>query len=220
MPNPAQKNNCPLKNNCPSAKSGTSDVPVADNGDLMVHLPFFSPKPDRVGLLLADIAEASRNPVAYRELGVADTFEGRFERLALVTTLVLRQLGTRPAPADSVSQELVDAVMAHLDDGLRRSGVGDLSVGKKMKMLAQSFYGRAKAYTDALDEGSREGLCDALSRNLYSSVVPPSDVSPRLIAEIGSLETALAAASLDEILSNKVLAKASKDALTGQGAAP
>ncbi|MCA3661112.1 MAG: ubiquinol-cytochrome c chaperone, partial [Methylobacterium sp.] len=34
--------------------------------------------PDVTGLFL-DLVAAARNPVAYREHGVADSFEGRFE---------------------------------------------------------------------------------------------------------------------------------------------
>lgn len=183
----------------------------------MVRLPFFSRKPDRVAGLLTDIVAASRNPVAYRDLGVADTFEGRFERIALVTTLVMRRLRAMPAPADAIGQELVDALMAHLDDGLRRSGVGDLSVGKKMKMLAQSFYGRAKSYSEALDAADRLALCDALSRNLYGSEVAPGAVPGALLAEIVALDTALASVSLDAVLRGTLLASASQGALAGEG---
>ncbi len=63
-----------------------------------------------------------------------------------MVTLVLRRLSALPAPAEAVGQEVVDQLFKHLDDGFRRSGVGDLSVGKKVKALAQGFYGRPSLY--------------------------------------------------------------------------
>lgn len=158
-----------------------------------------------IGPLFADIVAAARHPAAYRELGVADDFEGRFERLALVMVLALRRLNALPAPANHAGQELVDRLFAHLDDGLRRSGVGDLSVGKKMKKLAQAFYGRAKAYTDALDASDEPALRDALARNLFGSTIEAEQVPARLIAEIRDLITALDACDLAVLLTGRTV---------------
>ncbi|MCU0818657.1 MAG: ubiquinol-cytochrome C chaperone [Beijerinckiaceae bacterium] len=159
-----------------------------------------------VAKLFHDIANAARNPVAYREHGVADTFEGRFERLALVTTLVLRRLSALPAPAEVVGQGVVDQLFAHLDDGFRRAGVGDLSVGKKVKALAQGFYGRAKAYTEALDSGEEAQLRAVLARNLYGSEKTAEDVPAGLLAEIEGLIAALEKKDLAGLLAGRVLA--------------
>lgn len=166
----------------------------------MFGLSFLRKKPDRIGPLFADVVAAARHPVAYRDLGVADDFEGRFERLALVMVLVLRRLNALPAPADRAGQELVDQLFAHLDDGLRRSGVGDLSVGKKMKKLAQGFYGRAKAYTEALDSGDDVALREALARNLYASTTAAETVPVGMLAEINSLDAALSECDLGALL--------------------
>lgn len=165
----------------------------------MFGLSFLRKKPDMIASLFADVVAAARHPVAYRDLGVSDDFEGRFERLALVMVLVLRRLNALPAPADRAGQELVDQLFAHLDDGLRRSGVGDLSVGKKMKKLAQGFYGRAKAYTEALDTGEA-ALREALARNLYASSVVPEAVPAGLLAEIKSLDAVLGECDLAALL--------------------
>ncbi|OYU49168.1 MAG: ubiquinol-cytochrome C chaperone [Rhizobiales bacterium PAR1] len=170
----------------------------------MISFPFFKPRKDPVAALYGDIVAASRAPEAYRVFGVADTFEGRFERLALVTTLVLRRLQTMPPPAAALAQELVDRIFAGLDEGLRLAGVGDLSVGKKVKKLAQGFYGRAEAYTAALEAGEAT-LRDALSRNLLAGRVPPDAVSQGLLDEIAGLNARLEAASLESLLAGGVL---------------
>ncbi|MGL5447621.1 MAG: ubiquinol-cytochrome C chaperone family protein [Rhabdaerophilum sp.] len=166
----------------------------------MFGLSFLKKKPEIIASLFADVVAAARHPIAYRVLSVADDFEGRFERLALVMVLVLRRLNGLPAPADRAGQELVDHLFAHLDDGLRRSGVGDLSVGKKMKKLAQGFYGRAKAYTEALDSSDEAALRDALARNLYSSTLEAQAVPAGLLAEINSLVAALGECELPALL--------------------
>lgn len=171
----------------------------------MIRFPFLTPRPDPVAALYGDIVAASRAPVAYLEFGVSDDFEGRFERLALVTTLVLRRLKALPAPGEAIAQELVDRVFAGIDEGVRLMGVSDISVGKKVKKLAQGFYGRAGAYTAALATGSDTELREALSRNLFSGRIPPGDVAAGLPAEIAALNARLEAASLDALLAGGVL---------------
>lgn len=171
----------------------------------MIRIPFLTPRPDPVAALYGDIVAASRAPEAYRDFGVNDDFEGRFERLALVTTLVLRRLKALPAPGETIAQELVDRVFAGLDEGVRLMGVSDISVGKKVKKLAQAFYGRAGAYTAALDGGSDAELREALSRNLFGGRIAPGDVNAGLLAEIAALNARLEAASLDALLAGGVL---------------
>jgi len=177
----------------------------------MIRLPFFSKRPDHLATLYGDIVATSRAPVAYLDYGVSDDFEGRFERLTLITTLVLRRLRALPAPAASIAQELVDRLFADLDDGLRRAGIGDLAVPKRMKKLAQGFYGRAEAYTAALDGADEAALRLALSRNLYDSRLAPErvpvaqiDEIHRLIARLETLDCdgLLASAGLNRLIQN------------------
>ncbi|KAF0230872.1 MAG: ubiquinol-cytochrome c [Beijerinckiaceae bacterium] len=175
----------------------------------MIRLPFFKSRPDPVAALYGDIVAAARAPAAYRDFGVSDDFEGRFERLVLVTTLVLKRLKVLPAPAESIAQELVDRVFAGLDEGLRLMGVSDLSVGKKIKKLAQGFYGRAEAYTAALkDEPALDepALRLALSRNLFAGRIAPEAVAGGLLSEIAGITARLDAASLEDLLAGGVLA--------------
>ena len=113
----------------------------------------FSPRPAVLAgrrLYTAAVAQA-RTPVFYARMGAADTVEGRFEVYTLHLVLLLRRLKGQGAVASEVSQALFDAYLRGLDDGLRQMGVGDLSVGKKMRKLGEAFYGRAKAYDKALE---------------------------------------------------------------------
>ena len=55
-----------------------------------------------------------------------------------------------------------------MDDSLREMGVGDLSVGKKIRGLAEAFYGRVGVYEECIDnDSSAETLSSALLRNVY-----------------------------------------------------
>jgi cytochrome b pre-mRNA-processing protein 3 len=95
---------------------------------------------------LHDAAVArSRAPAFYRSMGAPDTVEGRFELLTLHIVLLLDRLRDQPA----IRQALFDTYVSDLDGALREMGVGDLSVGRRMKGLGAVFYGRAKAFDDA-----------------------------------------------------------------------
>jgi cytochrome b pre-mRNA-processing protein 3 len=47
-------------------------------------------------------------------------------------------------------------------------GVGDLSVGRRVRRLAEIFSGRARAYRDSIARGDEKGLCDAVRRNIFT----------------------------------------------------
>jgi cytochrome b pre-mRNA-processing protein 3 len=117
--------------------------------------------------LHGDIVAAVRQPALYADYGVDDTFEGRFEALALCATLLVRRLALLPSPAPEVAQELTDRIFSELDAAMRELGVGDLAVPKRIKKFAAAFLGRRKAYDEALSAGSQDGLAAALARNVY-----------------------------------------------------
>jgi cytochrome b pre-mRNA-processing protein 3 len=113
------------------------------------------------------IVTAARHPILYSSFGAPDTLEGRFEMVTLHAGLLMRRLTTAPGLGAELAQELADCVFRHFDDGLRELGVGDTSVPKRMKKLAEAFYGRNKAYAAGLAEASDALLTQALVRNVY-----------------------------------------------------
>jgi cytochrome b pre-mRNA-processing protein 3 len=161
---------------------------------------FRSKKGPEVGPLLADLVASAREPEPFRDLGVADTFQGRFEYLALVSSLVLARLSALGEAGTAVAQELVDAIFDHLDDALRCSGVSDIGVGKKVKKMARSFYGRVEAYRAAMAAPEADlALREALARNLYGGSLSPEAVPQGLLARLEALREALEAASLPQL---------------------
>ena len=113
-------------------------------------------------VLYAAAAEQARRPEFYTRLGVADTSNGRFEVYSLHVILLLNRLKGRGEQAAETAQALFDAYVGSLDHALREQGVGDLSMGKKMRRLGEAFYGRVKSYDEALaalpDRGPLETL--------------------------------------------------------------
>jgi cytochrome b pre-mRNA-processing protein 3 len=112
------------------------------------------------------VVSQSRNPVFYASLGVPDTLQGRFEMLVLHMFLVVRRLRQFGPEGVALAQDLFDVMFGNMDENLRGIGVGDLTVGRRVKQLARSFYGRSKAYEAGL-AGGGDSLAEALARNLY-----------------------------------------------------
>jgi cytochrome b pre-mRNA-processing protein 3 len=115
------------------------------------------------------IVAAARHPALYTELGAPDTLDGRFEMVALHAGLLMRRLTGAPGLGPDLAQEVADCVFRHFDDGLRELGVGDTSVPKRMKKMAEAFYGRNKAYAAGLADASNDLLTQALARNVYGA---------------------------------------------------
>ena len=137
------------------------------------------PSLDAATALYAAAVEQARSPRLYTDFGAPDTVEGRFEQVALHVYLLLRRLkdGAPEAGADArqVSQKLFDVMFQNMDDSLRELGVGDLSIGKKVRKLAENFYGRVAAYEDALkDEAPEDDLARALGRNIFGDEAAPA----------------------------------------------
>ncbi|MCY4074324.1 MAG: ubiquinol-cytochrome C chaperone family protein [Acidobacteria bacterium] len=97
----------------------------------------------------------------------------------------------RTSALAGLGQELVDLFVADMDQSLREMGVGDLSVGRKVKRMASAFYGRLDAYSDGLDRGG--GLAAAAERNLYGTLEAAPGQPERATAYIRAVEAALAA---------------------------
>jgi cytochrome b pre-mRNA-processing protein 3 len=123
--------------------------------------------------LFRAVSDQSRRPIFYTDLGVADTVEGRFELMVLHLVLVLHRIKGEGTEAAETGQATFDAFLKNLDEGLRDMGVGDLSVGKKMRRLGEAVYGRIKGYDRALAAGTVE-LQGMIGRTLLEGRPDPA----------------------------------------------
>lgn len=116
--------------------------------------------------LYSSVVEKSREAAFYAEFGVPDTVDGRFDMIVIHAMLVFRRLRTGGNEADDTGQALFDLMFKDMDRSLREMGVGDLSVSRHIKKMAQAFYGRAAMYEKGLD-GDEQTLAQALDVNVF-----------------------------------------------------
>lgn len=158
---------------------------------------------ESAGMLYRALVEQARSSSFYRDAGVPDTLDGRFELVALHAFMVLRRLQADPGRTGVLAQALFDAMFDDMDRSLREMGAGDLGVGRRVKFMASSFLGRVKAYEGGLDGGD-EALRSALVRNLYGTVPAPADGAAAMARYTRDQLAALEAQPLDDLVAGRV----------------
>jgi len=135
------------------------------------------PRP-RVGEALYELAvRQAREPAFYAGLGVPDRIDARFELYTLHVLLLVLRLRDEGGPGADAGQSLFDTYVSALDHALRELGVGDISVGKKMRKLGEALYGRMNAYEPPLRDGDAATLAGALARNVFESDDPATGMA-------------------------------------------
>ena len=156
---------------------------------------------DREGQAIATalygaIVAQARNPALYTDFGVADTVTGRFEMVVLHLILALDRIAAEGVPEKALGQAVFDLYCTDMDRSLRELGFGDLGVPRRMKKMAQAFYGRAAAYRDAVAQGNRDALAAAIARNVFPN---DGDHAPALAEYVLASARLLAAQPMNEI---------------------
>jgi cytochrome b pre-mRNA-processing protein 3 len=113
----------------------------------------------------------ARDPAFYTRLGVADRIDARFELYTLHVLLLVMRLRDEGPQGAEIGQDLFNVYISALDHALRELGVGDVSVGKKMRKLGEALYGRMAIYEPALRDGDAVTLAASLARNVYESEI-------------------------------------------------
>jgi cytochrome b pre-mRNA-processing protein 3 len=153
--------------------------------------------------LYAGAVGQARSAAFYRDLGVRDSMEGRFELFSLHVIFLIERLKGQGEPAAETSQAVFDSYVKGLDDAFREIGVADTSVGKKMKKLAGAFYGRLKAYDEAVASlPDTAAVDDFLARTAFEAR-GEGDVAA-LSAYVVATRAALADQPLDAVLQGDV----------------
>lgn len=140
-----------------------------------------SSRQDTIPTLYGTIVAQARLTCFYREYGVPDTVNGRFDLLVLHLVLVLDRLADEPQLRE-LGQALFDHFCTDMDRNLREMGVGDLSVPKQMQRVGEAFYGRAQAYRAGLARDGEQALAEALERNIYGQDAASRAAAARLAA--------------------------------------
>lgn len=130
----------------------------------------------------------ARAPEFFATFGVPDTLDGRFDLVVLHSWLALAHL--HDAALHNISQKLTNMMFAAFDEGLRELGVSDTGMGRRMKKIADAFYGRFKAYDDAGNDEA--AMADALVRNLYRGNEKQTEAVKTLARYVFTAKAALA----------------------------
>ena len=140
------------------------------------------------------LAGRARAGFFYERLGVPDTLDGRFDMVALHAWLALARL--KDAGRDDAAQALTDALFIGFDEALREQGISDMGMGRRMKAIANAFYGRLAAYGASDTEAK---MAEALARNIWRGGAV-DDKARSMTAYVQSARAALAASDLDKNL--------------------
>lgn len=159
---------------------------------------------DFPSLIYGKIVEQSRHPALYTRYGVPDTLDGRFEMILLHLYLYFERLGTGDPVLTALRQDVFDAFTNDMDSALREIGVGDQSVPKKMKVMAEAFYGRAKAYKSAASDGNTNAFAEAIKRNVFPEDEGRSDQAHMLLHYAEASAEKLMRLDQSQILSGEV----------------
>ncbi len=141
---------------------------VAASVNLMIWQIFRTQSQDRsIDELYGAIVAQARRPAFYRDYGVPDTVQGRFDLIVLHLVLLIDRLCRGADAGRGIGQRLFDVFCRDLDDNLREMGVGDLAVPKRMRGFGEAFYGRQAAYLAAFAASDERELEKTLRRNIF-----------------------------------------------------
>ncbi len=164
-----------------------------------------SDRHEKAGFLLYGAAvTAARDPFLYRALGIPDTLDGRFDAISLYVFLLIHRLRQLPDAGPGLAQAVFDAMFGDMDINLREMGVGDLSVGRRVRAMWEAFHGRSSAYAAAVDADDIAGLELALARNVWRGAMPPPGAAAALARLALAQAGGLAAQPLAALAAGKV----------------
>lgn len=177
------------------------------------HLFTSDPTRLRSHTLYVSIVTQARKPVFYRDWQVADTLDGRFDMIVLHLSLVICRLEASPhsslKPTDTATsipdfiRLLSEAFFADMDRSLREMGSSDTGVGIRVKKMAQAFYGRLKAYAQAIDDSN--ALAETLRRNVWREQPIGAGAVASLAAYIQRNHEQLKLQSIDALIQGHVV---------------
>ena len=153
------------------------------------------------GRLYDGLMKAALHPRYYESGDVADTFDGRAQMVTLHATVLAGRLNSLK---EDDAKKLVDVVNTRVLDGFhdafREDAVGDSSIARRMRKLAEAHYGLAKALMTALSEPDRRAREQAVAAVLLKNGVLSSDRVSELPGYICAQADRFAAQPSDDML--------------------
>lgn len=146
--------------------------------------------------LYAAIVAEGRKPGWYRDCGVPDTIDGRFDMIAIVFSLVALRLEREPDDGPTIAVRLTERFIDDMDGQMRELGFGDLVVGKQVGGIMGALGGRMGALRDGITE-------EALTRNLWRQSPPDTATVARTRTAIEHVRDRIDIASRDALMAGR-----------------
>jgi len=158
--------------------------------------------------LFTKIVTQSRQLRFYESWQVTDTLDGRFDLIILHVCLVVDRL--EPHSQDRkvalLIRYLQEVLFDNMDMSLRELGVGDMSVGKKIKIMAEAYYGRKKTYQEIIrSNNGPKDLKDALVRNIYRDQKPDDKTLEDFVSYVFRQIECLEKQPYEDLMSGKII---------------
>jgi cytochrome b pre-mRNA-processing protein 3 len=121
-------------------------------------------RPNRGAAMFDAITAAARQPHWYIEGEVPDTIDGRFSVLATLTALTLVRLEAEGDEGNAASVALTERFIEVMESEHRELGLGDPTLGKKVRKLVGSLSRRVALWRETIagdgdwNEATRESL--------------------------------------------------------------
>lgn len=144
------------------------------------------------------VVAAARDPAWYRDGGVPDTLEGRFDMVAALLALVLLRLEAEGDRARAESVLLTEIFIDDMDGTLRQIGIGDFVVGKHVGRLVSALGGRLGALREAFRRGTP--LEPAVRRNIFRDGPVDDGRLAFVAARLRRLHEGMAATAMEPLL--------------------
>ena len=113
------------------------------------------------------VAEA-RQEHWYAERGAADTLDGRFDMISMLTALFMLRLESDPEGVPAAAR-LTELFVEDMEGQMREAGIGDPTVGKMMGRMMATLGGRAGRLRDAMAREDDADLAGVVERNMHLS---------------------------------------------------
>ena len=153
----------------------------------------------------AQIVAKARQPWLYLKAGVPDTVTGRFDMITLHSFLLIDHIGSNSKVETDFAQAVFDEIFLDMDHSLREMGVGDLSVGKKIRKMSEVFYGACNGYRNAFENTGKEldiALANAFKRNVTGEEIA-ADQLDRLVEYAQQEKARTETIPMEDILSGQ-----------------
>ena len=140
----------------------------------------------RAGLSLYEaIVAQARSEAFYRDYGVPDTVNGRFEMIVLHVVLVVARLQAEGDEGQELARAMLEAFVADVDDACRRIGIGDMGVPRHVKKATVAVLERGTAYRAAMAAprtGEDDRLAQAVGIHAWGEPLPEDPAGRRALA--------------------------------------